>query len=63
MRAEERAFNFDAARAMVSPDAPEDSWLLRKPLEQSAGGSVHGAVPLGSWKMFFPIKATLTTKR
>jgi len=52
MRAEERAFNFDAARAMVSPDAPEDSWLLRKPLEQSAGGYYHGAVPLGSSNVF-----------
>lgn len=52
MRDQERAFNFDAARAMVSVDEPDESLLLRKPLETSAGGYYHGAVPLGSSNIF-----------
>ena len=37
---EEISANFDNARGFAA-DPPEDSWLLRKPLEQAAGGYFH----------------------
>jgi hypothetical protein len=37
----ERAANFDAARAVVDPDKPSESPLLKKPLEAAAGGWFH----------------------
>lgn len=52
MRDSERAFNFNAARAFVNAEEPENSLILRKPLEQSAGGYYHGAVPLGASNVF-----------
>lgn len=45
-RDSERSFNLDAARAFVDPDAPEESLLLTKPLDQSIGGYYHGATAL-----------------
>ena len=36
----EIAANFDNARGFLA-DRPQDSWLLKKPLEQSAGGYFH----------------------
>lgn len=47
MRAEERAFNFNSARAMVDANDPDASLLLLKPLEQAAGGFYHGATLYG----------------
>ncbi len=41
LRTTERDHNFAAASALVDPDHPEDSLLLRKPLEQRAGGAFH----------------------
>jgi len=41
LAAEERAANFDAARAFVDRDFPDRSQLLTKPLDESAGGSYH----------------------
>lgn len=38
----ERAANFNAARAFVDPEHPEESLLLLKPLDQAAGGVYHG---------------------
>lgn len=38
----ERCHNFEAASAFVDASEPDDSLLLRKPLEQSAGGYYHG---------------------
>ncbi len=54
LREEERAFNFESARTMVDPDRPEESLLLRKPLEVAAGGYYHvGAVePFGGGDVF-----------
>lgn len=52
LRPEERAFNFNAARAVVDPNDPSASLLLLKPLEQSAGGYYHGALPLGTSDVF-----------
>lgn len=52
MRDEERAANFNSARAMVNADNPEESLLLKKPLEQAAGGYYHGAVKLGTANVF-----------
>lgn len=53
LRDSERSHNFDAVRALVDVDAPEDSLLLRKPLEQSAGGAFHrGATLYGAGNVF-----------
>jgi len=52
MKAEERAFNFNAARAMVDASDPGASLLLLKPLEQAAGGYYHGATLLGTSDVF-----------
>jgi hypothetical protein len=41
MRAEERAHNFNAARAFVDLEEPSRSLLLTKPLDQAAGGAFH----------------------
>lgn len=41
MRGEERAHNFEAARAFVDLQRPDRSLLLIKPLEQDAGGAFH----------------------
>jgi hypothetical protein len=38
----ERAFNYASARAFVDLSAPDDSLLLRKPLEAASGGYYHG---------------------
>jgi hypothetical protein len=46
LRDEERASNFAAARAFVDPDAPEESLLLLKPLDQAIGGYYHGGATL-----------------
>jgi hypothetical protein len=44
LREEEVRANYDASRALVdSLDRPEDSMMLRKPLESSQGGYYHGA--------------------
>lgn len=48
LRDEERAYNFDSARAMVDAGDPDASLLLLKPLEMSAGGHYHGATLLGT---------------
>ena len=42
MTAGERSWNYDAARAMVNTASPDDSYLLLKPLDASAGGLVLG---------------------
>ncbi len=53
MRIEERAFNLTSSLAYVDPVAAEDSLLLRKPLDQSAGGFYHGgAVTYGAGDVF-----------
>lgn len=50
---DERAFNYESARALVDGDDPEQSWLLLKPLEQSAGGYYHvGAETFGGGDVF-----------
>jgi hypothetical protein len=46
LRPEERAQNFAAARAYAVSEAREDSLLLKKPLDQSAGGFYHGGATL-----------------
>lgn len=46
LRDSERTHNFEAARALVDIDAPDDSLLLRKPLEQAAGGAYHRGATL-----------------
>jgi hypothetical protein len=49
----ERAWNLDAARAMVDPSSPDTSWLLRKALEASEGGYYHaGATIFGKGNVF-----------
>lgn len=53
MRGAERDHNFDAARAFVDLVHPDDSLLLRKPLEQDAGGYFHrGATLYGGANVF-----------
>jgi hypothetical protein len=42
LRDSESAFDFASARAYVDPNAPEESYLLLKPLDQRAGGLYHG---------------------
>lgn len=52
MRAEERAFNFDAARAMANAENPDKSLLLLKPLGAVSGGYFHGALDFGTSNVF-----------
>ncbi|HVK86078.1 MAG TPA: hypothetical protein VM513_18280 [Kofleriaceae bacterium] len=53
MRDTERAHNYEAARAFVDLERPEASLLLRKPLEQAAGGAFHrGATLYGGGNVF-----------
>ncbi len=50
---EERAANFEAARAMIDTASLDDSLLLLKPLEQSKGGYFHrGAEIFGGGNVF-----------
>jgi len=42
LSAQERAFNYNATRAIVNVETPNDSYLLLKPLESTAGGYYHG---------------------
>jgi len=42
MKPEERGANYDATRAIVDLDARDESLLLKKPLDVSAGGYYHG---------------------
>jgi hypothetical protein len=42
MTTAERAWNYDAARAMVDTASPDTSYLLLKPLDEAAGGYYHG---------------------
>jgi hypothetical protein len=46
LTAEERAFNYDMARAYVVPGAPGESFLLQKALAQEKGGYYHGGEAL-----------------
>lgn len=53
MRPAERDHNYNAARAFVDPAAPERSLLLRKPLDEAAGGAFHvGATLYGGGDVF-----------
>lgn len=38
---EELQLNLDSALGFVSPEAPDESWLLLKPLDADAGGYFH----------------------
>jgi hypothetical protein len=49
---EERALNFEAARSFVDFGALDQSLLLKKPLQGSAGGFYHGATRLGTSNVF-----------
>jgi hypothetical protein len=50
LREEEVQANYDAARALVDGlEAPEDSMMVRKPLESSQGGYYHGATRIFRW--------------
>lgn len=46
LSAQERAFNYNATRAIVNADKPNESYLLLKPLESAAGGYYHGGETL-----------------
>ncbi|MEZ4337514.1 MAG: hypothetical protein R3B82_12910 [Sandaracinaceae bacterium] len=46
LRDDERAFNYESALGMVDVDAPEESLILRKPLDAAAGGGFHGGATL-----------------
>jgi hypothetical protein len=48
----EAKHNFDATRAYVDLAHPEESMLLRKPLESDAGGFYHGATLFGKSNIF-----------
>ena len=53
MRPEERQHNYNASRAFVDPARPERSLLLRKPLDEGAGGAFHvGATLYGAGDVF-----------
>jgi hypothetical protein len=53
LSAEERSYNFAAARAFVDGHEPEESLLLMKPLEASKGGYFHrGAEDYGKGNVF-----------
>jgi hypothetical protein len=53
LRGSEREHNYDAARAFVDLAHPEDSLILRKPLETTAGGYFHrGATLYGGANVF-----------
>ncbi len=53
LRPEELQANFDAAAARVDPDNPDQSFLLRKPLDARAGGWFHrGAEIFGQGNVF-----------
>jgi len=54
LRDEERAFNFDAARAFVDQGALDESLILLKPLEASEGGYYHGGATLFKKGNVFP---------
>lgn len=54
LRSEERAHNFEAARAFVDVAHSERSLLLSKPLEQAAGGSFHRGATLYGGANVFP---------
>ncbi len=43
---QERAFNYNATRAIVNVATPKESYLLLKPLESAAGGYYHGGETL-----------------
>lgn len=46
-------FNYDSALGYVDVDAPDDSYLLRKPLDQAGGGFYHGgATEFGKGDVF-----------
>jgi hypothetical protein len=50
---DERLANFDAARAFIDTTSADASWLLRKPLEESAGGYYHrGALVFNQGNVF-----------
>lgn len=46
LTAQERAFNYNATRAIVNVDKKAESYLLLKPLESAAGGYYHGGETL-----------------
>jgi hypothetical protein len=46
LRQEELQANFDAASAMVDPSDPDQSFLLRKPLDVRKGGWFHGGAEM-----------------
>lgn len=52
LRPDERAYNFDSARAMVDAADPAASLLLRKPLGTATGGRYHGATLEGTSDVF-----------
>ena len=54
LRPEERAFNYRAAIGMVDVEDPGESLLLRKPLEEAAGGWYHVGAdePFGGGDVF-----------
>ena len=54
MSAAERAWNYDAARALVDPASPDTTLLLLKPLEGSAGGYFHGGATFFGQGNVFP---------
>jgi hypothetical protein len=56
MTQDELAANFDAARAFVDPSAPDQSFLLNKPLDIRAGGWFHrGADIFGDGNVFLSV--------
>lgn len=56
MTAQERTANFVAARALVDTQNPDQSLLLMKPLDQSAGGWFHrGAELYGQGDVFLSV--------
>jgi hypothetical protein len=48
----ERQLNYNAARAYIDLNVVDNSLLLKKPLEQDAGGYYHGATKLGTSNVF-----------
>jgi hypothetical protein len=54
MRPEERAHNYEAARAFVDLQRPDRSLLLRKPIEPDAGGYFHRGATLYGGDNVFP---------
>jgi hypothetical protein len=58
LNAAERKLNYDAARAYIDLNVVDNSLLLKKPLEQDAGGYYHGATKLGTSNVFAHIDDT-----